>query len=252
MRRLPIIALLMLLSALAWAQAPGYMGKRLLVTGEASFFNALFNPDHNMNSGLNKFGFNIRGTIDLDYVVARNGSVGLTFDVIFSGLEYAWGDDQWEKPLVPRIGDDFQHGQIRGYGYGINYKVFRNPSKGGIAPIGGYTKFDVMLLDLRVRPFNKATGQLHAHQEQFFTPMLSVTLGRQRIFFEHLILRTGVQVGIVPTGIVPYFERMDGDIEKGNQRDDLQAYTEARLFSYYLLNFNVGVGFLAPIRKRWK
>jgi hypothetical protein len=43
--------------------------------------------------------------------------------VIFSGLEYAWGDDQWEKPLVPRIGDDFQHGQIRGYGYGINYNM---------------------------------------------------------------------------------------------------------------------------------
>ncbi len=251
MRGLFIIAMLMC-SVAARAQAPGYMGKRLLVTAEASFFNALFNPDHSMNSGLNKFGFNVRGTFDVDYVVARNGSVGFTFDLLFSGMEYDWADEAWESPLVPRIGEDFQYGQIRGYGYGINYKVFRNPAKGGIAPIGGYTKFDLMLVDVRVRPYDRTAGKAHHYEEQFFTPVLSVTLGRQRVFFNNLILRTGVQVGIVPTGIVPYFERMDGNIEKGNQRDDLIAFTEARLLSYYLLNFNVGVGFLAPIRKRWK
>lgn len=250
MRGLLLIA--MLLPMGLWAQAPGYMGKRLSVTGEASFFNALFNPDHAMNSGLNSFGFNVRGTFDVDYVVARNGSVGFTFDLLFSGMEYDWADEAWTDPLVPRIGEEFQHGQIRGYGYGINYKVFRNPAKGGIAPIGGYTKFDVMLVDVRVRPYDKDGGRAHHHEEQFFTPVLSITLGRQRVFFNNLLLRTGVQLGIVPTGIVPYFERMDGNIDKATQREDLRAHTEARLLSYYLLNFNVGVGFLAPIRKRYR
>ncbi|MCF8258148.1 MAG: hypothetical protein K9J06_11370 [Flavobacteriales bacterium] len=251
MRNLLTMALL-LLCQFVWAQAPGYMGKRLLITGEASFFNALFNPDHNMNSGLSKFGFNIRSTFDLDYVVARNGSIGLTFDLIFSGMEYEWAASKFESHLVPDIGVSFTHGQIRGYGYGVNYKVFRNPAKGGIAPIGGYTKFDVMLLDLRVRPYDREAGLSHGHEEQFFSPMLSITVGQQRIFFNTLVLRTGVQLGIVPGGIVPYFERMDGNIDKPTQRDDLRAHAEARLFSYYLLNFNVGVGFLAPIRKRYR
>jgi hypothetical protein len=228
------------------------MGKRLLLTGEASFFNALFSPDHNMNKGLSSFGFNIRGTFDLDYVVARNGSVGLTFDMIFSGLQYDWNNAGYEALLVPDIDVGFDHAQIRGYGYGVNYKVFRNPAKGGIAPIGGYTKFDVMLLDTRVRPFNRRSGTAHGHEERFLTPMLSVTFGRQRVFFDFLVLRSGIQLGIVPGGIVPYFEMMDGKLDKRDQRADLQATNEARLMTYYLLNFNVGVGFLAPLRKRYR
>jgi len=237
---------------MAWAQAPGYMGKRLLITGEASFLNALFSPNHAMDKGLSSFAFNIRGTVDLDYVVARNGSIGLTFDIIFSGMEYDWSDARFATLLVPDIGTSFDHAQLRGYGYGINYKVFRNPARGGIAPIGGYVKFDAMLLDLRIRPYDRKAGIAHPHEERIFTPMLSITLGRQRIMFNHLVVRSGVQLGVVPAGIVPYFELLDGDLGHTDQRRDVGANAEARLFSYYLINFNVGIGFIAPLRKRWR
>ncbi len=251
--RVLYIMILALLPHIACSQAPGYMGKRLLITGEASFLNALFSPNHAMQKGLSSFAFNVRSTIDLDYVVARNGSVGFTFDLIFSGMQYEWSAGKYSSnALVPGITANFDHGLIRGYGYGVNYKVFRNPSRGGIAPIGSYAKFDVMLLDVRVRPYNKNAGVTLAHEEQFFTPMVSVTFGRQRIFFDFLVLRSGVQIGVVPSGIVPYFELMDGELNKRDQRSDLQANMEARLMSYYLINFNVGVGFLAPIRKRYK
>lgn len=252
MRKGLVVIAFLLVSQLAWAQAPGYMGKRLLLTGEASFLNALVSPDHNMNTGLSSFAFNIRSTFDLDYVVARNGSVGITFDLVFSGMEFDWANDRYGEPLVPGIGTEYGHGQIRGYGYGINYKLYRNPAKGGIAPIGGYTKFDVMLLDLRVRPYDRRAGQVFDHQEQFLVPMLSVTFGQQRVFFDFLVVRTGVQIGIVPGGIVPRFELMDGDLEKSSQRDDLSAQLQARMFTYYLMNFNLGVGFLAPVRKRYR
>jgi hypothetical protein len=232
------------------AQAPGYMGKRLSITGEVSFFNALFRPDHNMASGLQRFAMNVRSTMDLDYVVARNGSIGITFDLIFSGLEFDWASDRFARPLVPGIGEDFGHAQVRGYGYGINYKVFRNPAKGGIAPLGGYTKFDLMLLDLRVRPFDRAAGVAHDFTQQFITPMVSATFGQQRVFFNVLLVRTGVQVGFVPGGIVPYFELLDGNRQGAEQLDELSTALHARMFTYYLLNFNVGVGFLAPVRKR--
>jgi len=251
MRNLLVIAL-MFVGQWSYAQAPGYMGKRLLVTGEASFFNALFHPNHFMEKGLSSFAVNIRSTIDMDYMVARNGSIGVTFDLIFTGMEYNWSTPEFTRLLIPGIDAGYDHAQIRGYGYGINYKVFTNPSKGGIAPIGGYVKFDVMVLDTRIQPYNKQKSMAMGHEERVITPMLSLTYGRQRVFFDFLVLRSGVQVGIVPTGIGPYIQLFDGELGKPDQATDLRAQAEARLFSYYLLNFNVGIGFLAPIRKKYK
>ncbi len=240
------------LSGSVFGQAPGYMGKKLLVTGEVSFLNALFNPNHNMNSGLRKFSFNVRGTADLDYVVARNGSIGATFDVFVTGMEYEWNTTEHSNLLVPNIDSRYDHARISGYGYGINYKIFRNPSRGGIAPVGSYAKFDIMLLDTRARAFDKDNDQAHSFSYQFFTPAFSITLGSQRIYWDFLILRSGVQIGIVPMGISPYMQHLDQGIVRENQKQDLRARTEARLFSYYLLNINFGVGFLLPFRKSYR
>jgi len=232
-----------------FGQAPGYMGKKFLLTGEISFLNALFNPNHNMNHGLNRFSFNFRSTTDLDYVVARNGTVGATFDVFYTGMEYDWDTPDFDRLLVPGIGPGFDHARIFGYGYGINYKLYRNPDKAGIAPVGSYAKFDVMLLDVRVRPFDKQTDRPYPYADRFFTPALSVTFGRQRVLWDFLILRSGVQVGIVPLGIAPYLQQRDNGIESGTQQQHVRAHAQARLMTYYLLNVNFGVGFLLPFRK---
>lgn len=246
-------AVILLLSAnVCFGQAPGYMGKKLLITGEVSFFNALFNPNHNMNKGLNKFSFNVRSTTDLDYVIARNGTIGVTFDVFATGMSYDWNDDLYSDQLVANIDTRFDHARIYGYGYGINYKIFRNPSKGGIAPVGSYAKFDLMLLDARVRPIDNNLDQTHSFSHRFFTPAVSFTFGRQRILWDFLILRSAIQVGIVPMGISSYLQSLDNGIERGTQQQDLRAHAEARLMSYYLLNVNFGVGFLLPFRKSYK
>lgn len=253
MRRIGLISILVLASFSGYSQASGYMGKKFLITGEVSFLNALFNPNHNMNKGLNKFSFNVRSTTDLDYVIARNGTIGLTFDVFVTGLNYKWNTTEFTDWLVPGINTDFENARISGYGYGINYKIFRNPSKSGIAPIGSYVKFDLMLLDARVKPYSKSNDVVFGYTEQFYTPAFSITLGRQRILWDFLILRSGIQIGFVPTGISPYLQNLDSKgIERATQEQDLRAHVEARLFSYYLLNVNFGVGFLLPFRKNYK
>ena len=244
--------ILILTTEFGFGQGPGYMGKKFLITGEISFLNALFNPNHNMNNGLNKFSFNFRSTTDLDYVIARNGTIGATFDVFYTGMKYDWNSPNYEELLVPSIEEQFDHARIFGYGYGINYKVFRNPSKAGIAPVGSYAKFDVMLLDVRTRPFDKENDVAHAYSDRFFTPAFSVTLGMQRILWDFFVLRSGIQIGFVPFGISPYLQSLDNGIEKGNQQQDLRANAEARLMTYYLLNVNFGVGFLLPFRKSYK
>lgn len=244
--------ILLFLTQFSFGQAPGYMGRKLLITTEVSFFNAFFNPNHNFNEGWRKFGFNLRSTTDIDYVVARNGSVGVTFDVLATGMKYHWNSDQYDQLLIPDIDRKFEHSYITGYGYGINYKMFRNPSRGGIAPIGSYVKFDIMLLDVRLRPYNLTTGTAHSYSDRFFTPAFSFTLGQQRIFWNFLILRTGIQLGFVPMGISPYLQDMGDGIVRGTQQQDLRAHAESRLLTYYLLNINFGVGFLLPFRKSYK
>lgn len=242
----------LLVGQACFGQASGYMGKKLLVTGEISFLNAVFNANHNMNQGLRKFAFNLRATADLDYVVARNASVGATFDVFATGTAFDWQTDKYDELLVQAIDSEFRHSRISGYGYGINYKIFRNPAKGGIAPVGSYVKFDMMLLDVRLRPFDNTANVAHSFSDQFFTPAISITLGRQRIFWDFLILRTGIQVGIVPMGISPYLQKLGDGIERGTQQQELRAHAEARLMTYYLLNVNFGVGFLLPFRKTYR
>jgi hypothetical protein len=205
-----------------------------------------------MNKGLNKFSFNFRSTTDLDYVIARNGTIGATFDVFFTGMKYNWNSDGFDELLVPNIDSRFNHARIFGYGYGINYKVFRNPSKSGIAPVGSYAKFDLMLLDVRTRPFDNENDTAHPYSDRFFTPAVSITFGLQRILWDFLVLRSGIQVGFVPFGISPYLQSLDNGIERGSQELELRANAEARLMSYYLLNVNFGVGFLLPFRKSYK
>jgi|GEM_PF-1133034 len=248
-----LLAILTVLPTWLFGQAPGYMGRKLLVTGEVSFLNALFNPNHNMRSGWNTFSFNVRATTDLDYAVARNGTIGATFDVFATGMQYDWNSvdyaGQWLQPTLP---GSFNHTRIYGYGYGINYKLFRNPSRGGIAPVGSYAKFDLMLLDVRLRPYDRANAEVSPDKERFFTPVFSVTFGRQRIFWNFLVLRSGIQVGIVPLGISSYLQSLDNGIERGTQQQDVRAHAESRLFSYYLLNINFGVGFLLPFKRKYK
>lgn len=250
MRWLPIIFLFM--AKFCFGQAPGYMGKRLLVSGELSFFTALFNPNHNQNEGLRKFSINVRSTTDLDYVVARNASVGLTFDVLASGMKYDWNSTEFDELLVPNIDERFSHASISGFGYGLNYKIFRNPSRGGIAPVGSYAKFDLMVLDVRIRPFDKLNNSAHSYSDRFFTPAASVTLGLQRVLWDFLVIRSGIQLGFVPMGISPYLQSLDKGIERATQEQDLRAHAQARLVTYYLLNINFGVGFLLPFRKNYR
>ena len=246
-----LVVILLLVAETCFGQASGYMGKKFLITGEISFLNALFNPNHNMNTGLNKFSFNFRSTTDLDYVVARNGSIGATFDVFYTGMKYDWNSDSYDELLVPGIEDRFKNGRIFGYGYGINYKFFRNPSKSGIAPVGSYAKLDLMLLDVRIRPFDNENDVTSSYSNRFFTPAISITLGRQRILWDFLVLRAGIQVGFVPFGVSSYLQSLDNGIERGTQEQDLRANAEARLMTYYLLNVNFGVGFLLPFRKNY-
>jgi len=253
MKRVALAYLLVCIAPICLAQAPGYMGHRLTLTAEASLMNALMNPNHNMGQGLDTYSLNVRGTADLDYTVSRTTSVGLTFDALVTGLSFDWGSERYDERIFPSIGNEFKHTRIRGYGYGANVKFFRNPAKGAIAPVGTYTKIDALLLTLQAIPYSVlAKSEYNEGSHDFLAAVVSFTLGQQRVFFNYLILRSAIQVGIVPTGIWPYFGSLDENISEPDQRGQLEALTQKRLFSYYLFNVNVGVGLIIPYRQKVK
>ena len=91
MRLLLIIGLISFTTS-AFSQAPRYMGRRLTVTAELGFFNALFNPNANYNRGVARF--NHREIFDTDYIITRDGSVGFTFELVNTSIAYEGWNDQ--------------------------------------------------------------------------------------------------------------------------------------------------------------
>ena len=88
--------------------------------------------------------------------------------------------------------------------------------------------------------------------KEYYTPVLAITYGRQRILWNAIIVRTGIQIGLVPTGVLPYFSGVTSDIDHDDPHKELHRVHDARMFSYYAINVNVGIGFLAPFRHRPK
>lgn len=249
--RFVLIIGLMAVSMSSFSQAPGYMGRRLTVTAELSFFNALFHPNANFNSGIARF--NHREIFDLDYIITRDGSVGFTFELVNTSMAYeGWNDPKFDSPLFPGLASTFQHARITGQTFGLNYKLYRNPSKGGIAPVGGYAKFDIMVSRTEVFPFDKQNRVQLGMVKEYYNPIIGITYGRQRILWNSVIIRTGIQIALVPTGVLPYFTDITSDIEHEDPNKEFKRVHDARMFSYYAVNVNVGIGFLAPFRHRPK
>lgn len=234
-------------------QAPGYMGKKWLITADASFMMAFFNQNHSMKQGLKDYAMNIRGVVDLDHVVSRRVSLGATFDIHATGLAFDWNSDRYPQKLVPGLSNNYKNCRIQGFGYGLNVKIFADANKGGIAPLGWYTKIDALLIDARAMPYAVAERKVYeSYSQQILAPIIGITAGQQRILWNHLVLRSAVQFAIVPTGIGPYMRSIDSVIAETDQDEQLRTLALRRLFAYYLFNVNVGVGFLIPYRQKVK
>lgn len=246
-----ILASLFLLSlSKGYSQAPGYMGKRFLVAGELGSiikpFGAL--PNHNFSYQL--FNFSIRGILDIDYITSRRGSVGFTLNWVNTAMSFNYDSTSYRTVDFETYFAD--HAQVKGLSYCINFKVFHGGSKGSIAPVGNYSKIGLGLIHYKTVPYVEDLEYLDKTKtERFITPLITYAYGKQRVLFNNGIFRTSVEFGFVPAGLLSWLSLYYGyESSYSLQRDDLRASSNARLASYYLLNFNIGVGFLLPVRQK--
>jgi len=73
------------------------------------------------------------------------------------------------------------------------------------------------------------------------------SFGRQSLFFDRLFITTGATLGFVPGGLNVNI----GDSYYGMQ-DSYTADVGYRMFGYFMINFNLGIGFLAFNVNVWK
>lgn len=243
-----VLAALLSLAGLSYSQAPGYMGKRLLVAGEFASIPILVGlPNHNFEEG--PLNFSIRGVFDLDYVTTRRGSIGLTINTVSTSMNYSY--DSLSYRVIDSETEFAQYAQIKGMSYCINFKIFHGSSKGAIAPVGNYSKFGIGVIHYKTVPYVKEFDYLDkTNTERFITPIFTYAYGKQRVLFNNVIFRTSAEIGIVPSGILYALDYYytGGSDPVGTHRSKLKQSANLRLTSYYLLNFNIGVGFLLPVK----
>jgi hypothetical protein len=255
MKSLLLILLFLYATTASFSQAPGYMGKRLSFYYTPAFFISL-QPDpatsyfSSGGRGLSP-GINLRHDFAMDYVVSKGVALGCSFKYLTSKLPGAffYTDKQYPLPEDAFLGDV----KLRGPAFSVYVKNFNYGKRGSIAPVGYYTKWEIMygrvsgktgdLTASNQAPegynYVKKFEDLGFEKSQSLFGIL-FSFGRQSLLFDRLFINTGGSVGFVPGGM--YFSV--GNSYYGTEANYIEA-VHYRMMGYFLLNFNLGIGVLA-------
>ena len=246
MKRFFLLVLLLSVAASCFPQSPGYMGKKLSFYYTPAMFISL--QPKTSDEGT-KVGINLRNDFSMDYVVSKSVALGGSFKYITTKLANSFFYNDLQNPFpLAFLGDV----KLRGPAFSIYVKNFNYGKHGSIAPVGYYTKWEVMYgkvtgktgdfstqsLPLGYVPVNNFANLGFEKSQSFFGILFS--FGRQSLFFDRLFLNTGASVGFVPGGL--YFNI--GNSYNGTEVNYIEA-VHYRMMGYFLLNFNIGIGVLA-------
>lgn len=250
MKRLIFLLTFLSIGIACFPQSPGYMGKKLSFYYTPSFFLSL-QPKASHSSGYDgelKAGINLRQDFSMDYVISKSVALGGSFKYITSQLNNAFFYN--EKPVPDAFSGNIK---LRGPAFSVYVKNFNYGKRGSIAPVGYYTKWEIMYGRVSGKtgdlnnPLQEPEGYHYvenfedlgyAKSQSVFGVLFS--FGRQSLFFDRLFINTGGTVGFVPGGL--YFDV--GHSYTGVESNYIES-VHYRMMGYFLLNFNVGIGLLA-------
>lgn len=211
----------MAFSLSAFAQIPGYVGKRHQFTYTPSislFANTLRKKQ---NFGTN---FYLSHQVGYDYVVSKKKTIGLFYDV--NSMDF----------LITNYGldDENQLGRYTRHQLGFAYKKYMRNSP--LAPLGGYWKFTMSM----ARITTKLTGDYATleigtpYKYTVFDVMPGFGVGREFIIARWIPLNIGFDVQLPFRSIV----------YAGGTSTLAEAATGLTVANS-LLKFNIGIGILA-------
>lgn len=229
-----LLVLVIFISGKVYAQAPGYMGQRFMVGGYISVAPALFNYNANMKQGFTSFNF--RKTIEVEYVASRRVVIGLHYDFINVGAapDMSSVDD---PDMIPNENEDPDFQLVQSRVPGLQIKLFKVQNKGALAPLGNYFAWNFSLLNynvwnLKKGDYNTLTRQVYQSDSPKF--MVGIEWGAQKIFFDRIILRTGIQFGLL-TGF-------------GANQPEQEYLREQRIA--YSAAMNLGLSLIVPYHQK--
>ncbi len=229
----------------AFAQVPGYMGKRAWVSADLNFAPALFNMNKNhmvirkyildneaRATGQNLFAVNYRPQLNFEYLVGRNVALGLSYSIIRTGTVKELEHTNEEI-------DGLHHDLLKGSSFGFHMKKFKFDKSASIAPIGYY-----WTLGLAAAKFNTYSSK-ESMQGQFskdvINPVATLGVGKQKVLFDKFIFNSGVEFG---WSFMPK-DFMDESISATHPHSESIHHVYNSMFGYYVFNIKLSCGYLA-------
>ncbi len=248
-----ILTLLLFISISASAQPPGFQGKRLSVNYNLSFF-----PFSGYLFEDNLAEQNEKHQLGVEYVVSRNGSIGLGVEVLNSYVYLP-------KVRVSNVvfnGQDtmLSHEEIKSQAnfYGatflFKYKVYSFDKKGAIAPLGRYT-----IIEAGYSMFNLSDdGRFIGGKTRtpinldYSSIIFGVGAGQQSIFMGRFIFDLNVKFSLTGSliSLVSAGSASGEEDASGKNFNEINARANLKHVISYLMNINIGVGYLFNGKKQ--
>ena len=257
------IFLLILLASFCNAQISGYMGKRFSVGYSNYFFPGLKGPGASDASAQHEFSpaFNAVHNLNIEYVKSNRKMLCASAQYMKTGIAYYkehyddsffgfFYDATYPNNLDYR-GTFSKPAVLTSINYAIGLKTYR---KGFIAPIGKYQKIDFILLFEKVKYDNARfydqytdtlvkSSAVGTGEYNYTNFSIAYTLGKSKMISNVIILDYGIRFAYAPAinvGTVLFSDAIATDMQ-GYYR----SRSDMRIFRQQLINFHLGISFLA-------
>jgi hypothetical protein len=273
MKKIITFFFVLFLSITSMAQVPGYLGKRFSI-GYSNYFFPRF-PAVNSSIGFSEGdklsterSFNSTHCLDVDYIISPR--ISMCFSGQFSKMDLMKhgsifsverGGQRYSVQYVPRPKQDMELNTVN---FSVGFKFFKQRY---LNPFGRYRKLELILMMNKVImdengfysvAYNSPkTNQLSSYPlmdgaGRFSSVALACTIGKQRIFFDKLILDWGIRFGInysyVVSNLNPFetlFEYGNSSVDENTLESELKDQGNARIWGAQFVNAHVGLRFLA-------
>lgn len=264
-----LLSLFVLISSISTSQVSGYLGKRFTVGYSTYFMIGLKGPGANSAAAKHLFSSTINNThcLNFDYTIKQRKNICVTLQYFKTGIAYSKGEagffvsehgmgEYCYPDRVAYRGKFSVPAQLSSFNFGLGYKLFQ---KGCVAPVGKYQKFEFLLLFQKIKYDNKNFAM--ADPDNFNNPdipiaayglgeytyrdvTLTYTIGKQRVLFDCIVLDYGLRIGLAPAGVgAVVFD--DFFYDPSSIEELYKKESRKRVFRHQLINFHLGIGFLA-------
>ena len=256
--------LILFFSVQIFAQVPGYQGKRFFAEiGGSFFFNHSYPTAQNKGPAsfpfynhTGHFTLRDRYHLTLYYTVSRKSVLHLGYDYQVSGLNI-----EHETTAITANGLDLHQlfYQVHCHDVNIGLNVF-NRKKINLAPLGFYWDYSLRILYnkciLRDQMVKYADGRndLRPYADQLlpidlntniFILGIGVKFGYRYIFANRITLNLGLETTVLPQALIAIPGAPNPITGNSNSNlDALEYHTMMTAQLRYLLNLNIGIGFL--------